>query len=83
MLCLMVEAAIHWMQVGLPLKILKIVILARYESEISQHPLLSYFRDLKMQWSRIFMQEKAEPKVVILWHYLSFMCQWIVVFQLY
>ena len=63
MLRLMVETAIHWMQIGLPLKILKIVIFARYENEIEENPLLLYFKDLKEKWVSIFEKEKAKPKV--------------------
>ena len=64
MLRLMVETAIHWMRIGLPLKILKIVIFARYENEIEENPLLPYFKDLKDKWMRIFDSEKAQTKVI-------------------
>ena len=64
MLRLMVETAIHWMRIGLPLKILKIVIFARYENEIEENPLLPYFKDLKDKWTRIFDSEKAQTKVI-------------------
>ena len=60
----MVETAIHWMRIGLPLKILKIVIFARYENEIEENPLLPYFKDLKDKWMGIFDREKAQPKVM-------------------
>jgi len=62
MLRLMVETAIHWMLIGLPLKVLKIVIFARYENEIEENPLLPYFKDLKEKWMSIFEKEKAKPK---------------------
>ena len=63
MLRLMVETAIHWMRIGLPLKVLKIVIFARYENEIEENPLLPYFADLKRKWMKIFEREQAQPKV--------------------
>ena len=63
MLRLMVETAIHWMRVGLPLKLLKIVIFARYENEIEENPLLPYFKDLKEKWLGIFEREQTQPQV--------------------
>ena len=51
MLRLIVEAAIHWMQIGLPMKELKIVLYQNKTESINQtnQILLDYFESLKHQ----------------------------------
>ena len=66
MLRLIVEAAVHWMKIGLPLKVLKIVIYDRNLGGVDKHPLLSYFRDLKVKWGEIMAKENEEPEVSML-----------------
>eukprot|EP00794_Sanderia_malayensis_P007282 gene7282-8093_t len=63
MLRLIVEAAIHWMQIGLPLKILKIVIFAHDLTKIGKHPLLDYFDKLKQKWIKKMEKDKKDPEV--------------------
>ena len=63
MLKLIVETAIHWMQIGLLLKVLKIVIFARNLNHIDQNPLLSYFRNLNAKWVERMKKEEEEPEV--------------------
>ena len=66
MLRLIVEAAVRWMKIGLPLKVLKIVIYDRNLGGVDKHPLLSYFRDLKVKWGEIMAKENEEPEVLML-----------------
>ncbi|XP_065058675.1 uncharacterized protein LOC135686383 isoform X2 [Rhopilema esculentum] len=63
MLRLIVEAAVHWMKIGLPLKVLKIVVYDRNLGGVDKHPLLSYFRELKVKWDEIMAKENEEPEV--------------------
>ena len=63
MLKLIIETAIHWMEIGLPLKILKIVVFARNLNHIDQSPLLNYFRNLKGKWEERIKKEREEPEV--------------------
>lgn len=63
MLRLIVETAIHWMRIGLPLKILKIVIFSRDNSKIDSNPLLHYFKELNLKWSKILENDDDQPEV--------------------
>ena len=61
MMRLIIETAIHWMQIGLPLKLLKIVVFARDLKKISKDPLLEYFANLKGKCiAKMEKEEKAE-----------------------
>ncbi len=68
MLRLIVEAAIHWMQIGLTLKVLKIVIFARDLNKINSHPLMSYFEALKEKW--VLKMEKDKEEVGLYFHFI-------------
>ena len=63
MLRLIVETAIHWMQIGLPLKILKIVVFSRDNKELDKNPLLAYYKELKQKWAGILKNENDQPQV--------------------
>jgi len=62
MLRLIVETAIHWMQIGLPLKILKIVVFSRDNKELDKNPLLAYYKELKQKWAGILKNENDQPQ---------------------
>ncbi len=57
---LILEAAIHWMQIGLPLRILKIV---AYPKDIDASPLVDYFGKLKRDWLIKEGKRKLKRKV--------------------
>ena len=63
MLRLIVETAIHWMQIGLPLKVLKIVVFSRDTRKTDQDPLLKYYRELKHKWVDILKKSRDQPQV--------------------
>ena len=54
MIRLIVEAAIHWMQIGLPLKCLKVVVYTRHPSQPDKSvlELVKYFNALKKKWNK-------------------------------
>lgn len=56
MLRLIVEATIHWMQVGLPLKVLKIVVYTRHSDTPDDNvlQLTRYFEELKKKWRNVW-----------------------------
>lgn len=56
MLRLIVEATIHWMQVGLPLKVLKIVVYTRHPDTPDDNvlQLTRYFEELKKKWRNVW-----------------------------
>ena len=55
MLSLLVEAAIHWMEIGLLLQVLKIVIYQKDLKQVKDDPMLKAFASLKQKW----MKEQA------------------------
>ncbi len=57
MLRLIVDAAVHWMQIGLPLKTLKIVVYAEPLDRIDENPLLQDFNALKQKWMDTFAKK--------------------------
>ena len=63
MLRLIVETAIHWMRIGLPLKVLKIVVFSRDNRKVDQDPLLKYYRELKLKWADILKESHDQPQV--------------------
>ena len=66
MLRSIVDAAIHWMQIGLPLKVLKIVIYSKDpERDIATpHLLIGCFQRLKTRWEKYTEDEKRKAKVM-------------------
>eukprot|EP00794_Sanderia_malayensis_P007284 gene7284-8097_t len=60
-LCLIVEAAIHWMQIGLPLRVLKIVAYTKDFKQIKGDNLLDNFQTLKKKW--LVKEEQRRKKV--------------------
>lgn len=66
MLRLIVETAIHWMRIGLPLKVLKIVIFSRNNSNLENDPMLKYFKELKSKWESILEDDEDQPGVSFL-----------------
>ena len=66
MLRFIVESAIHWMQIGLPLRLLKVVIFSRTpndEKRTSSDPLCSYFQEIKDKWLKKLEKEKTKKVV--------------------
>jgi len=62
MLRLIVTTAIHWIRVGLPLKLLKIVLFQR-ETEVinnENQKLVDHFEKLKEQWLQIETHRKLQ-----------------------
>ena len=57
-LSLIVEAAIHWMEIGLFLELLKIVIYQKDVKQVKDDPLIKAFSTLKCNW----LKEQAERK---------------------
>ena len=62
MLKLIVDAAINWMQTGLPLRLLKIVIFARDANKPDQIviSIMDQFKKLKEKWLENWKGEKVE-----------------------
>ncbi len=63
MLRLTAETAIHWMQIGLPLKMINIVIYTTNFIGINRDPMLHCFKNLKSKW--ITEWEEKENKVSV------------------
>ena len=62
-LTLLVEAAIHWMEVGLLLQILKIVIYQKDMKQTKDDPMLKVFSALKQKWLKEQAGRKKKAQV--------------------
>eukprot|EP00111_Clytia_hemisphaerica_P017752 TCONS_00052511-protein len=64
MLRLIVEASIHWMEIGLPMKELKIVLYQRDTSEVSKvnKILVDLFEEMRQKTNKLAMKNKNEFK---------------------
>ena len=62
-LSLIVEAAIHWMEIGLLLRVLKIVVYVKDMKQVQGDVLLKKFRLLKDKWLKEKENRKKLKKV--------------------
>ena len=65
MLKLLVDAAVHWMKAGLPLRSLKIVIFSRNIDNISKadQPVFDLFQELKSSHEQKEIKNEEQDKV--------------------
>ena len=62
-LSLLVEAAIHWMEIGLLLRILKIVVYTKDLKQVKDDPMVKHFSSLKQNWLKKQARRKESSQV--------------------